>query len=259
MIAINVLPMRRRLARARRRRSRAWAGVLCAWFVVVGVASLAWVSAGPPVDPGAGVALEAAREQSRGLEARLKALRGQIADAERTLEGARAVGEHPDWSRLLAFLPTLGAEEVALESCAIRRVSPWPGDEAGTRVPGRGGRTGGTRGGGGAETGAGTGPGAGASRGGVRVEERFELTLTGLGLSPSAVTRLLLRLERAGVFSKVALVQTRPQVVGAAELTHFEISCQLAARREGESGAGPAVSEAEGSGGAGVSVGGGVP
>lgn len=224
MKRVNLLPswrLRRLRARAR---ARGWGGVLTAWCGALVLVSGAIGSLGAGPDAAAARRLEAARGRVAQQQAEWVAANEELAGVRKRLAQARAVADHPDWSRLLALLAQVRGEETMLESLELTRIETAAVQAVGVAA-------------------AGPRVAAALANGAVpaakRVRERFGLKLAGVARSAGAVTRLVLALEESGVFVSVRLIEAKPAELGGAGASAFRIECELA-EREGP-GAGDAV------------------
>ena len=128
----NLLPARRRHALARRRRIRAWTPILVVYGVAV-AGVWGWFSFGASFSsgrPGESAAdqLAAVNKDIDARRAQHKSVLDDIKASQRKLDGAKAVGHHPDWSVLLAKIAEVGAKPsqlVVLDSVELRaRAAP---------------------------------------------------------------------------------------------------------------------------------------
>ena len=122
----------------------------------------------------------------------------------------RAVGEQPDWSALLRLISASLGEDLVLTRC---RLGPEGHLGRGLRkrpAPVR--------------------PSVGKRR-------RFALELSGLGRSQKAITRFLLRLEKARLFEQVSLLRTAREPFLTGSAIRFDVRC-LMGPSDPEAGAG---------------------
>jgi len=215
MNRVNLLPSWRRRRLRARARARGWGGVLTAWCGMLVLVSGAIGSLEARPDAAAARRLEAARGRVAQEQAEWVATNEELAGVRKRLVQARAVADHPDWSRLLALLAEVRGEETMLESLELVRIETAAAQAA-------------------------TGPQATAAPAGgavtvqvvARVRERYGLKLAGLARSAGAVTRLVLALEDSRVFASVRLIETKPAGLGEAGASAFRIECELAEREE---------------------------
>lgn len=215
---INLLPPWRAQRWQARLRARRWIGLLTAWCGVLSMAAVWARTLDTGVDSTPQRRLDAARARVAGENAELVTVRAELAAVQQRLSTAKAVADHPDWSRLLTLLARVRGEDTVIESLTLARVeAPAPARTPSPPTPN-------------ANI---TAPaGAPAAVPPPRPRERYSLALTGLAKSAGAVTRLVLSLEQTRAFSGVKLVETRPTVVGASAASSFRIDCELAEREE---------------------------
>ncbi len=201
---INLIPTERREARRRRVHLHAWLGgcVLYAvvWLAVFLVARVIVVSDD-----------RALQEQLEGVQVRVEQAkasvaggRADLAEARAGLEANLAVGRQPDWSVLLALLATTLGDEVVLRTC---RLEPVSGPLVGR---------------------------AGAAVAGGEEPLVIKLELMGIALTQQAVTQVVLRLERTGLFRSVKLIDTRREPFMAGHAVAFRAECVLETDQEKE-------------------------
>ena len=203
MTCVNLLPRARRVKLAARSRVRAWtaAGAVYGACLLVGAPLLA-----PDVSNAAAETdrnLEDAGRRLEAAESRLKELRPKLLEVQRDIDATRSVIEHPDWSIMLDLVSRLRQDDAVLDAVEISGPRPAP---AGPSAPAAGKKGAATR----AET-----------------PEVFTLTLTGAARSPSAVAQLAIRLEHAGLFSRVQIVETAPTESHGSAATAFRIRCEM--------------------------------
>lgn len=202
MIQFNLMPPARIHRVLRRRRACLWTGTFAlAMFGAVG----AVVASATQVRSAQWAQLDAdiARAQARAEAARTEARDSELAytQAQRRIEAARAVGEHPDWSLLLRLLAVLRGDSVVIESITIA-----PAD-----VPDRARAPGGT------PSPART-PGQGA----------YSIRMSGVAPSAWAVTQFALRLEESRVFVRVQQGDIQPRAVRGSDVRWFRIDAVIA-------------------------------
>ncbi len=187
---VNLVPIERREARRRQRRSRTWIGV-CATYAAAWVAVYVAIQATMASDD------RALRIEIDRLSGVVQAKDAAIGDLEldrqqsvAQLRANLAVGKQPDWSILLALLGTTLEDEVVLRS--VRLVS-------------------------------------GATENAEASSERpvTNLDLAGLGQSQTAVSRFVLRLEQSSLFRSVKLLDTRREPFFTGHATAFRVECEL--------------------------------
>jgi Tfp pilus assembly protein PilN len=145
---INLLPASRRMALSRRRRIRTWTMVLVAYGVAI-AGVWGWWTLGRRIssdEESVANQLAAVNKDIEEHRAQQAGVSGGIAAARRKLDGAKAVGHHPDWSVLLDRLADIGAppnpvvvfERVELHPRPVPAVAQDPklkGQTAANEVP----------------------------------------------------------------------------------------------------------------------------
>ncbi len=197
MISVNLIPKPRRERQEARRRREAWIRFLRFYSIVLAVGcALAMLPAhaAPP-------SLESSIARlDRRIEVTTKALDEsgkQLSALSRKLDLARAVGDHPDWSILLAAIARARADDALLESfdLSIIKVEEKPAKEAAKPAP----------------------------NAKPIVREIVVVKLTGLCTSPAGCFQFAHTLEQLDLFDRVVVKDTRSQALGALPVTHFEI------------------------------------
>jgi Tfp pilus assembly protein PilN len=211
---VDLVPEPRRAQRKRRIRIRVWIAGVGAYGAVlasllVGTAA-AWETDNRT--PAAQLEqLETENNLRRRDEARLATM---ITERQRELAASRSVEHQPDWSILMAVLARAMGQDAALRSAQL--VQEAPPQPAAAPTPGKSG----------AEQ-------AAASRPASAPQPRtFALRLTGVARSQGAVSRVVNRLEEAGVFSRVELQEARREASAGADAVAFSISCRVGGRAE---------------------------
>jgi Tfp pilus assembly protein PilN len=199
MKAINLIPRAYLIRRSRRRRLRAWAGILAVYVpAVVGATVVATtVSMGP---------IAASAEMVAEADAQLSKLKRGIADASREAtewsrraEAENAIKEHPRWSSLLAMLARCRGEDVVLTLVDLH------GSGQSSQGDGSGG---------------------------------YRLMVEGLGRSQTSVTRYVLELEATAVFDRVTVAEIRAAEFRGEPAAAFRLECALG-QHQTPGGAGP--------------------
>lgn len=125
MISVNLIPATRRAAAASERRIRAW-GVVGSLYALV----LLGVCAAMAADSGevrqAAEAAQRAQERLTKVDQDLTKAKSALNATRVQLEAARAVGKHPDWSRLLGALSMLKGERVVLTTFELTSAGVAP-------------------------------------------------------------------------------------------------------------------------------------
>lgn len=198
LMAANLIPKARRDAQRVVRRTRAWS------LAIAGLAAALTIAWGAlyntyAVDAAASTAqLLRADADVRAADTELKSVRADLSSAQRLLDAAREVRDHPDWSLLLGAMTRLKGDDVALASLEIA-----PADAAPAR--------------------------AAAAR-----PSRYSLRISGVARDHRAATAFSLQLEQTGVFSRVSLTDTSSQAIEGRELVAFGLECTLDENSEGQ-------------------------
>ena len=138
--------------------------------------------------------------------------RGELVRAAGELKSARAVGGQPDWGVLLTLLAENVGDDVVLEFCRLRPVGrAWNSL--------RGGRS--------------YDPGTAGQAPQALDDSPLLLELSGLGLSQTAVSGFILRLERTELFDRVRLIKSSRRAFLHKKAIAFQLECLLAGRGEG--------------------------
>lgn len=202
MNGVNLIPAARQEHARRRARAWAWCCVCaaCAIGLAVGAASFRIVRT---IDP-AGIRsqIDAATARADAADLELARLTARSRELSRSLEAARIVGVHPDWSVLLRAINAARGDSVALESVElvfnpVTPPAPQPSNPAGAPRPPR---------------------------------ERYTLRLRGVATGVQDVTRFVTALEALGVTERVWLKGTSAQTLRGVAVSGFEIECTLAER-----------------------------
>jgi hypothetical protein len=202
MTRFNLMPPARMHRVMRRRRSYQWAGtVALALFGAVGavIASSTQVRS----SPWSRLDADIARARSLADAARAEARESELAyaQAQRRIEAARAVGEHPDWSLLLRLLAVLRGDSAVIESITIA-----PADTAD--------RT--------------SAAGSAAVPARTPAPWAYSVRMSGIAPSAWAVTQFALRLEDSRVFARVQQGDIQPRTVRGTDVRWFRIEASLA-------------------------------
>jgi hypothetical protein len=228
MTPVNLIPARRLIARERQRHARRCIVICSSWaLVMAGVCVLgrgmvpvtadAFVSGS---GDGNGVAtslparLERAAKDVEAGQQTVAAAREELAAAQATLRATRSIANQPDWSTLLALIGRTTGDDVILRTFELQPQGQAGPGSSGTSSPKPNGRP------------ATAAPGAGAAAASTPTEG-FVLNVSGLARSQFGVTQFVLRLERVGLFSKVALLDTSREPFHDADATSFRIECVI--------------------------------
>ena len=208
-VSSNLIPRTRRHQKRSRARLRIWIAICVGYGFALAVAYggfyVAWGDGG--VDPAAQL-----REIKREInESTLLAagLSGQLAEAQRSLRASKAMGNPPDWSVLLVLVGSHLGDDVVLSACEM---SPWNQGQAAV-IPGLAMLLQGAQ--------------APSQAAPALADRRYWLRLSGYGRTQTAVSRFVLRLERAKFFDEVKLIKSnREQFLGEGAAA-FKIECAL--------------------------------
>ncbi len=220
MIRINLMSSARLASRARVKRARAWAVACLSWGAALGV-GCAYLTAFWAREGEDHVSAQQGEAEKRlaASAAQFKSLRGRTQVVQARLDSARMISNSPDWADLLELLSAL-REETIIESIEVSRVeTPDKPDPA----PVRGEQAGAAGAGGGA-----LGPGRKAP---PRTKpEAYTLRLAGVARTHQAAADFMLRLEKAGPFSGVRLMDSHSREITGLMCTGFSITCTLTDR-----------------------------
>lgn len=200
MKRVNLMPQVRRQAQARKARIVRWTTVLGTYgfLLLLGyLASVRYVKADTrPFDT-----------EARELDSKLAttnqtvaALSRELAQVQAKLRTAQAVGQQPDWSRLLALLSQNTSENIVLDVCRLRRVAKADGPAKPAPPPG-------------------------TPTADPLADSQLVLELEGFAKAQSNVPEYVLRLEEVGLFDKVKLVKTSRQDFLKNKTVAFSLEC----------------------------------
>jgi hypothetical protein len=205
MTCVNLIPASRRQRQQSRRRRIAWVKFLRVYAIFLAICcGLSFIPAqadAPSLD--SSLARVDRRIEARGKE--LDDLRRQSAALGKKLDLARAVGEHPDWSALLAAIARCRADLAVLESIDLSVVREEKKDKpaAGSSAPAKNAK--------------------------AAARETVVVKLSGVCLSPASCVQFASALEQLDVFERVTVKDTRAHSLGRLNSTHFEIEATLSA------------------------------
>lgn len=193
MYSVNLIPARRRQVRRRRARTRRWLGLCAVYGALLLAGYLAFHLTG-------GSGNRSVPDELHQTEATIEQLRAEAAQAERklakaesALSASRAIGTQPELSVLLALLAKSLDDELVLSRCQLEWLQqPGP---ATVRY----------------------------SRG----KKGLGLKVAGFARTQAAVSRFVLRLERANVFDQVSLVKANREPFLADQAVAFLVECLL--------------------------------
>jgi Tfp pilus assembly protein PilN len=207
MQRINLVPLARQHAAARRHRTRRWAWIVGGYFLLTLAGFGACVAAIGIDSDDTGASLEKTTRQIEELNRTIAQLHPQLADSQTKLLVARTVGDQPDWSELLSLVATTVDDQIALSGMKMDSGAA-PADVAPATRP----------------SGAKHAPASGG-------QQNIIVAIQGFARSQPAVSQFVLRLERLGLFERVDLVSSGRQSVGDIDAHGFRIECEL--RRSG--------------------------
>jgi len=201
MACINLIPQPRRHAAAARTRVRRWTWGIASYAMVLLAAYVGCAAAYSVESDDHSLALEKTTRQINDMNNSNAALKPQLDEAHVKLAVARAMGDQPDWSLLLAIISSTVDDEIVLTNTKL-----------------------------GAATGADAQPttrplGSDKNLAPISAPSKMSLSLQGMGRSQAAVTQFVLRLERLGLFDRVDLAKSNRQTVGSTEANVFRIDC----------------------------------
>ncbi|MGH7176999.1 MAG: PilN domain-containing protein [Tepidisphaeraceae bacterium] len=185
MKRVNLIPAIRRDAMRQRVRARGWIAACVVYAVLVTLCSAACLVALGAGDANVGSALSRATRQVKEMEGAIESMRPQLSEVQTRLSVARAVGDQPDWSVLLALVARAAEGEIVLSTVTLESVETEASPVGAAR--------------------------AGSSR---RVATKpsapalFNFSIQGLGKSQAAVSQFVLRLEQLRLFERVELAQS---------------------------------------------------
>lgn len=191
---VNLIPAKRRLARRRHRRVARWI-TACAVYggllaVLYGVVMARWGDAG---DETYG-RLDEVRSAYQQSQLTMGLLRARLTEARRQMYADQLITQRPDWSVVLILLAETLDDDLVLQACQLD--APRVSENV-------------------------TFPGPGSQQG------RQLLHLSGMATAPLAVSQLALRLEATGLFSRVAVVETRRGSFASRKVVTFSIECVI--------------------------------
>ncbi len=197
MSHVNLIPAARRAQQLAARRRTAWSRTLRIYAILLTIPcalTLVPASADAP-SLESSIARVDRRIESRTTE--LGSVRARIAELSRNLQIARSVGDHPDWSALLATIARSGAKLVVIESMDLsitkEQLPDKPASAPAPPPPRRAPR------------------------------DIVTIKLSGLAASPTDCIRFASTLERLNLFDRVLVKDTHPHELGHMSGTHFDI------------------------------------
>lgn len=206
MTEANLIPKRRRSARRRRKRIRAWAEICLAYAVVLGIGCGIYRS-GWPVGGDLADELQAVAAQIEQSNQSITERSDDLAQARLIHAAAQRVADQPDWSVLLALIDQTLGDDIVLNRCRLDQMDP-SGDSMALPVSN-------------AEA---------LDRPLDEMPKAYTFALSGYGRDPESVAQFVLRLERLDLFGQVTAMRTsRTSFLGGTAIA-FEVVCTLGPR-----------------------------
>ena len=205
---VNLMPARKREAKARKVHLAKWGTTLAVYGAMLVLGSFLCRHY---ADADLGEVESQIRKASveTGVNARVaQGLVEELARSRQKLDTALAVGQQPDWGSLLDLVAKDLGDNLVLEMCRLQR---FRGAE---RAPAAGA------------------PAPGPQEG---LGEQFLLNVSGLARSQSDVSACMLRLEQTGLFDRVKLIQTNRHTFLSNNVVGFDLECTF----QGSGGASP--------------------
>jgi hypothetical protein len=206
MNSLNLIPIHRRRARARRTRLRGWIVFNSLYLVMLFVVAAAgYLFLGADRSPAADLAK--VDQDIDQLNKQMLVVRQQLAEAHQTMVSVKAISDQPDWSVVMAVVGRSLGDSVMLTRCDLAPVAEEVSIVQAVSLPGK--------------------PAAAAPAPSPR---RVMLHLSGLGRSQAQVAQFVLRLEGTNLFEHVNLLHTNRQLLLGGDAVGFELDCPLAGR-----------------------------
>lgn len=203
MICINLIPSVRREAKARKARLLKWASGLGLYIALLLLA--AYMSSRYAVfdtcDLDMGIKKASAQAKVSSYAA--LNLNEQWSEAMQKFQTAQAVGQQPDWGRMLSLLAHCTDDGVFLDYCRLDKSTAADASAKVTPAPAK--KT--------------SGPG----------DLQIIVQLGGRAKEQSNVSAFVLKLEKTGLFDRVRLVKTNSQPFRITQAVSFQIECVLQA------------------------------
>ncbi len=204
MQAINLIPTHRTQAKRQRRNVRRWVALTLGYATMLTVVSVLCQTVWSDVDRSQTHQLAQVAERIEQSNAAITALQPQLAHVRLSLAIEQQIVSQPDWSILLAMLGEVMGEDIVLRECEL---TPLYAD--GQRSP--------------SGMALMHGPNGTIKLG----AHQYQLHLSGLGRSQSAVSRFVLRLEETRLFEQVKLINTMREPVRGIDAFSFKLECTL--------------------------------
>ncbi|CAN5703043.1 hypothetical protein BH09PLA1_BH09PLA1_08040 [soil metagenome] len=202
MAGVNLIPRPRRQAAAARKRVRRW-GWGVAGYLMLLLAGYAVCGAAMSVEGDDNtLQVEKTARQIDELNRTATTLKPQLTEAHAKLSVARAVGDQPDWSLLLAIISSTIDDDILLTSTKLDVATASEARPASR-------------------------PSNSEKDSPLAPPSLMTISLHGMARSQAAVTQFALRLENLGLFERVDLGRSSRQTIGATEANVFRIECLL--------------------------------
>ncbi|MFB3890804.1 MAG: PilN domain-containing protein [Phycisphaerae bacterium] len=203
-VCVNLIPARRREAKARAAHKAKWASFMIVYVVATVLAYLVCDRHALP-----NISLKREAHNVSGLldavNRQVLSLNQDIAAVQQKLQTARAVGRQPDWSALTAMVARNLGDNVVLDLCRLQRKGP--SDKTAARPD--------------------AAPGVALPEAGP---SGYLLELSGFAKAQADVADFVLRLERTGLFDRVRMVRTTRQPFLDGKAVAFRLECGFGER-----------------------------
>jgi hypothetical protein len=200
---VNFIPAERVKIKRHKARLHVWAVICGAYIVLLVAASLAGHVLCPGRDAGLAGQLADVEDRIKQDNDAMLELRRTLANTTAALETTRAIGDQPDWSRLLAGLVHEMGPELVLSRCQLVgvREDGKPLTEAwNDALLAKPLRT-------------------------LVSKQRYQLVLQGFGQTQESVSRFTLGLEGVGLFERVRLINSSRQTFLSGQAVAFTVEC----------------------------------
>lgn len=189
MIAHGLLPVYHAARRAEARIAWRWVVACAVTLVAAAMLSAAFVLGNPGQDSRV---LEQIAEHRRLIaEADQSAAtwRAKAGESARTIEGRKAVGEHPDWGFLVLRMAAAGGKTVAIEQFAVEAAAAPPGEKS--------------------------------------PRKRWIVTIAGLAPKQTTVVEMVAAIEEWNIFDRVRLVESKARTVRSVDAVAFKLEAVI--------------------------------
>lgn len=204
MTSINLIPVHRLEARARRARVRRWCVAATAYALLLAGSCVIYRAAWGASDTGLEVALQDSEAQIQSTNQAIAVLQTRLDASQFSLNANRELREHPDWSLLLGLLSSLMDDDLILRECSLDKITPR-----------------------GSQASSGNGDHTVTEASDTQARTVFMLAIKGMGRSQEAVSQFTLRLEQTRLFAKVKLVDTSLEPFLSGKAVAFQVECSL--------------------------------